>query len=91
MNVENGENITLFRGRGCEKCTHTGFYGRSGIYELLEVDNSIHQLIIKNAEARQIREVARKNGMRTLLEDGLIKVKSGMTTINEVFRVTQEI
>jgi general secretion pathway protein E len=91
MNVEHGENITLFRGKGCEKCAHTGFYGRSGIYELLEIDNSIHQLIIKNADARQIRETAKKNGMRTLLEDGLLKVKSGQTTINEVFRVTQEI
>jgi general secretion pathway protein E len=91
MNVKHGENITLFRGKGCEKCAHTGFYGRSGIYELLEIDNSIHPLIIKNSDARQIRETARKNGMRTLLEDGLLRVKSGQTTINEVFRVTQEI
>ena len=86
-----GQDIKLFKGRGCENCAQTGFYGRSGIYELLQVDQSIHQLIIKNADARQIREEARKNGMRTLLEDGLLKVKSGQTTINEVFRVTQEI
>ena len=91
INIEQGKKITLFRGKGCEKCAHTGFYGRSGIYELLEIDNSIHPLIIKNVDARQIREMARKNGMRTLLEDGLLKVKSGQTTINEVFRVTQEI
>ncbi len=91
MNIGNGQDIKLFRGRGCEKCAHTGFYGRSGIYELLEVDSSLHQLIIKNADARQIREKARENGMRTLLEDGLLRVKSGQTTINEVFRVTQEI
>jgi general secretion pathway protein E len=91
MNIEHGQDIKLFRGKGCEKCAHTGFYGRSGIYELLEIDNSIHQLIIKNGDARQIRETAIKNGMRTLLEDGLLKVKYGQTTINEVFRVTQEI
>jgi len=90
MNIA-GQDITLFKGGGCEKCAHTGFYGRSGIYELLEVDNSISQLISKNADVRQIWETARKNGMRTLLEDGLLKVKSGLTTINEVFRVTQEI
>jgi general secretion pathway protein E len=86
-----GKDVKLHRGRGCEKCAHTGFYGRSGIYELLEVDNSIHQMIIQNADLQQIRNTARKNGMRTLLEDGLLKVKSGQTTINEVFRVTQEI
>jgi general secretion pathway protein E len=91
MNVEHGQDIKFYRGKGCEKCAQTGFYGRSGIYELLDINNSINQLIIKNADAREIREMARANGMRTLLEDGLLKVKSGQTTINEVFRVTQEI
>lgn len=91
INIMSRQDLTLYRGKGCEKCAHTGFYGRSGIYELLEVDNSISQLISKNADVRQIRETARKNGMRTLQEDGLLKVKSGLTTINEVFRVTQEI
>jgi len=91
LNIANGNGIKLFRGKGCEKCAHTGFYGRSGIYELLEIDHSIHQLIIKNADARQIRETAKDNGMRTLLEDGLVKVKAAQTTMNEVFRVTQEI
>ncbi len=85
------EKITLYRGRGCEKCAHTGYYGRSGIYELLEMDSAIHQLIIKDADAHQIRLMARQNKMRTLLEDGMLKVKAGLTTINEVFRVTQEI
>jgi general secretion pathway protein E len=92
INQVNGrEEITLYKGRGCEKCSYTGFYGRSGIYELLKIDNTIHQLIIKNADGHQIRDAARKNGMRTLLEDGLFKVKTGKTTVNEVFRVTQEI
>ncbi|MEE9910475.1 MAG: type II secretion system ATPase GspE [Deltaproteobacteria bacterium] len=85
------EPITLYHGRGCEQCAHTGFYGRSGIYELLEMDSAIHQLIIRDADARQIREAARRNHMRTLIEDGMLKVKAGVTTINEVFRVTQEI
>jgi general secretion pathway protein E len=92
INISSGqEQVTLYKGRGCEKCANTGFYGRSGIYELLEIDNSIHQLIIKNADAHQIRQTAKQNKMRTLLEDGLLKVKNGQTTINEVFRVTQEI
>lgn len=86
-----GEKVTLHRGRGCEKCAYTGFLGRSGIYELLTLDASIHTLIIKNADVQQIRAAARKNGMRTLMEDGLLKVKDGVTTINEIFRVTQEL
>ena len=86
-----GEKVTLYRGRGCEKCAYTGFLGRSGIYELLTLDASIHNLIIKNADVQQIRAAARKNGMRTLMEDGLLKVKDGVTTINEIFRATQEL
>ncbi len=86
-----GANVTLYRGRGCEKCAYTGFLGRSGIYELLTLNASIHNLIIKNADVQQIRAAARKNGMRTLMEDGLLKVKDGVTTINEIFRATQEL
>ncbi len=86
-----GEKVTLYRGRGCEKCAYTGFLGRSGIYELLTIDPSLHHLIIKNADVQQIREAARTNGMRTLMEDGLLKVKAGITTINEIFRATQEL
>lgn len=84
-------NVTLYRGRGCERCAYTGFLGRSGIFELFTIDSSIHHLIVKNADGRQIRDAARKNGMRTLMEDGLLKVKAGVTTINEIFRVTQEL
>ena len=86
-----GEKVTLYRGRGCEKCAYTGFLGRSGIFELFTIDASIHHLIIKNADVQQIREAAKKNGMRTLMEDGLLKVKAGITTINEIFRATQEL
>jgi type II secretory ATPase GspE/PulE/Tfp pilus assembly ATPase PilB-like protein len=83
--------VTLYRGRGCEKCAYTGFLGRSGIFELFTMDSSIHQLIVKNADGREIRETARNKGMRTLMEDGLLKVKAGTTTINEIFRATQEL
>lgn len=83
--------VTLYRGRGCKKCAFTGFWGRSGIFELLTMDSSIHQLIVKNADARKLRDTARQNGMRTLMEDGLLKVKAGATTINEIFRATQEL
>jgi general secretion pathway protein E len=82
--------IPIFRGTGCEKCSLTGFYGRTGIYELLVVEDDIRKLILKNADSNQIRDMARKHGMRTLLEDGTEKIKSGVTTLNEILRVTQE-
>ncbi len=84
------KDVILYRGRGCERCAFTGYYGRTGIFELLVVDEDVRKLVLKNADANQIREIARQHGMITLLEDGLEKVRKGITTITEVFRVTQE-
>jgi general secretion pathway protein E len=81
---------SLYRGRGCDYCSHTGYFGRSGIFELLVVDDDIRKLMLKNADANQIRTAAKTNGMRTLLEDGAEKIKAGVTTLSEVLRVTQE-
>jgi general secretion pathway protein E len=86
-----GNPVTLYRGRGCEKCVFTGYRGRSGIFELLTVTDEIRKLILKRADSNQIREVARREGMNTLLEDGIQKIRTGVTTLNEVFRVTQEV
>ena len=80
----------LYRGRGCDKCTGTGFHGRMGIFELLLVDDAVRKLILRDADASQIREAARLGGMRTLMEDGAEKVRQGITTASEIFRVTQE-
>jgi general secretion pathway protein E len=85
-----GRDTPLYRGRGCEKCTYTGYYGRQGVFELLVVDEEIRRMILKNADASETRETARRLGMKTLLEDGLEKVRSGMTTLSEVLRVIQE-
>jgi general secretion pathway protein E len=84
------DGVKLYRGRGCEICAHTGYYGRTGIFELLTVNEAIRKVILANADANQIRTVGRQNGMRTLLEDGVKRIKIGETTLNEVFRVTQE-
>jgi type II secretory ATPase GspE/PulE/Tfp pilus assembly ATPase PilB-like protein len=81
---------SLYRGKGCDICAFTGYFGRSGIFELLVVDDDIRKLILKNADANQIRNAAKQNGMRTLLEDGAEKIKAGVTTLSEVLRVTQE-
>jgi general secretion pathway protein E len=86
-----GKDTTLYTGRGCEACGFTGFYGRSGIFELLLVDEEIRAMILKNSDANQTRVVARRRGMKTLLEDGAGKVKAGVTSLAEVLRVTQEV
>jgi len=78
----------LFHGRGCEECTHTGFRGRSCISELLVLSDKLRQLILKQSDAAQIRDGARKAGMRTLLEDGISKAVAGVTTLEEVLRET---
>jgi len=84
-------DTTLYKGKGCEKCSHTGYYGRFGIFELLVVNDEIQRLILKSADANQLRQLARQNGMKTLLEDGISKIQAGVTTISEVLRVTQEV
>jgi len=81
---------SLYRGKGCDNCAFTGYFGRSGIFELLVVDDNIRKLILKSADANQIKSAAKQYGMRTLLEDGAEKVKTGVTTLNEILRVTQE-
>jgi general secretion pathway protein E len=85
-----GVDIPLYRGAGCEHCSHTGYFGRAGIFELLIIDDDIRKLALKNADSNQIRAMAREHGMKTLLEDGVEKIKAGITTLSEVFRVTQE-
>jgi general secretion pathway protein E len=84
------KNIPLYAGKGCDKCSFTGYYGRTGIFELLVVDDDIRKSVLKNADSNELRSIAREHGMRTLLKDGSDKVKAGITTITEVLRVIQE-
>jgi general secretion pathway protein E len=77
-------------GPGCNQCKRTGYRGRTGIHELLVVDDEIRGLVMKNADAASIRRAATARGMATLREDGADKVVAGMTTLEEVLRVTQE-
>ena len=84
------EGKTLYRGRGCPACSETGYRGRTGIYEILLVSEGIRQLIMKKADSTTIGRKAVEEGMRTLREDGARKVIAGVTTLEEVVRVTQE-
>ena len=85
-----GNTVVCYAGRGCEHCFGSGYTGRMGIFELMELGDEIRQLIMKNADAASITNVARRNGMRNLREDGWLKVMNGVTTADEVMRVTQE-
>ena len=82
--------IRLFRGKGCSLCQKTGYLGRCGIFELLEMEEPIKKLVMTKADSYQIKDAARKQGMKTMIEDGLEKVEKGITTIDEVLRVTRE-
>ncbi len=80
----------LFKGKGCSECFGTGFKGRTGIFELFVVDDEVRELINEKADSMKLRAVAISKGMRTLKEDGILKVIKGITTIQEVERVIQE-
>ena len=86
-----GETVQTFRGRGCEVCLHSGYKGRLGIFEMMELNEEIRALIMANQDASKITGAAKRNGMRTLREDGWLKVAIGVTTADEVMRVTQEL
>ncbi|GAM08767.1 type II secretion system protein E [Geobacter sp. OR-1] len=80
----------IFRGKGCDKCYNLGTIGRVGIYEMLLIDSEICSMIMQRKPAGLIKEYAAAQGMATLREDGLAKVASGITTIEELLRVTQD-
>jgi general secretion pathway protein E len=82
---------TLYRSEGCAHCGHTGFLGRVGIFEFMELDEGIRRAIVARADASTLRVAARERGMRSLREDGWLKIAAGQTTVEEVLRVTQEV
>jgi type IV pilus assembly protein PilB len=84
------ESLLFYRGKGCKKCDKTGYKGRLGLYEVLEITPEISDLILKGSMAEAILKSAKNQGMITIMEDGFIKAKSGITTIEEVLRVTKD-
>jgi general secretion pathway protein E len=81
--------LSLHRAVGCDRCMNTGFRGRTGIFEVLTVTETIQSLMLKSSESNQLRQAAIREGMRTLRKDGVAKIIQGVTTIDEVLRVTQ--
>ena len=84
------KNAQFVKGEGCDKCVNTGFKGRSGVNEVLVVDAEVREAILHKASAAAIRDIAIKNGMTTMLQDGFNKASYGLTTIEEVLRIVHE-
>jgi type IV pilus assembly protein PilB len=82
------EGRTLFRGRGCDSCNQSGYRGRMALFEIMRLDDQIRDMIMQEASTNVLRSEARKRGMRTLRESGLLAIYDGQTTIDEVVRET---
>jgi type IV pilus assembly protein PilB len=82
--------VQLVRGRGCNECKFTGYLGREGLYEVLSMTEKIRKLILQRASEHEIKSEATREGFRTMREEGLLKAVKGVTTLDEVMRVTQE-
>jgi type II secretory ATPase GspE/PulE/Tfp pilus assembly ATPase PilB-like protein len=89
LGVPADKEVTIYREKGCPACHGTGYKGRTGVHELLVFDNAVRELLVGTPSIQAIRAAARKAGMRTLQEAGIAKVLAGVTTINEVVRVTK--
>lgn len=90
VDAPSGQRMQTYRGVGCESCGGSGYRGRMGIFELMELNDEIRRLIMDNRDASVLTDAARRNGMRNLREDGWEKIERGVTTVEEVVRVTQE-
>ncbi|MBD3270980.1 MAG: type II/IV secretion system protein, partial [Elusimicrobia bacterium] len=89
---ENGidtSNVNLMQGQGCSNCGDSGYKGRAGIHELLVMDEELRALTVGEIAAKPINDLAVKRGMRPMVQDGLVKVAQGVTTLEEIMRVTQ--
>ena len=86
--TEDAKSVKAFKGKGCDKCNGTGYKGRVGLYEVMEVTEDLRELILVGASALELRRKAVDEGMITLRNSGLRKVKEGVTTIEEVVRET---
>lgn len=90
LDVTKIDQVRLYKGKGCPSCNGSGYSGRIGIFEVLEVVDNIRELILARADADHIKKQAITNGMTTMLEDGFAKAVAGKTTLEEIFRVTKQ-
>jgi type IV pilus assembly protein PilB len=88
FSADDGKSVVPSKGRGCEKCNNTGYKGRVGLYEVMEIEEELRELVLVGASALELRRKAVEQGMLTLRMSGLRKVKDGVTTMEEVVRET---
>ncbi len=84
------ESLLFYRGKGCKQCNNNGYKGRIGIYETMEITDKISDMILRKASRTELKKQAIEQGMLTIVEDGFIKAKNGITSIEEIMRVTKE-
>lgn len=89
-NIKSFETLLFYRGKGCKQCNNDGYKNRCGIYEVLDITKEMTDAIVKKSTREELLTIARKQNMLTMMEDGFLKAKAGITTIEEVLRVTQE-
>jgi len=86
--AEEAETVKAFKPQGCETCNNTGYKGRTGLFEVLKVDEDIKEIILTRGQIRDIKKKAMEKGMITLRRSGLTKIKKGITSVEEVLRET---
>jgi type IV pilus assembly protein PilB len=89
LRAEIAKKANFMKGKGCSYCNKTGYRGRMGIYELMGMTSQVREMTFRGESTEAIRKVARKQGMRTLFEDGMLKALKGLTTLEEVLRITK--
>ncbi len=89
-NIQIDDHLQLTRGKGCQNCNNTGYRGRVGIFEVIPMDEKIEELTLRRAPDSDIAQAAIEEGMTTMKQDGILKVLDGITTMEEVWRVTRE-
>jgi type IV pilus assembly protein PilB len=88
LRPEIAKKANFMKGKGCSHCNRSGYRGRMGIYELMLMTSAIREMTFKGESTQALRKMARKQGMRTLFEDGMVKALKGLTTLDEVLRIT---
>lgn len=86
---DKNDRVTLYQGKGCSVCKNTGYRGQIGVFEILPITKAVREIILKRPSSQELWRVARAEGARTLFEDGIEKVKNGITTLEELLRVAQ--
>ena len=87
---EEAATLKLYKGRGCENCLNTGYKGRVGIYQVMPISEEMERIIMKNGNAIDLADQADREGIKDLRQSGLIKVKKGLTSLEEIEAVTNE-